>query len=142
MTVMVRLIEARNGQVTKITALCQVSGKIPVYADDGRAAFFHEREIAGCKMTRNGKDISVSVRGAKAISKNAATYATASVSVVPPDAAPLCSQCAPQPLADSSAEIRISGRPKSMRFSLNANPVSMLNAKPTVWLEAHAEIVE
>jgi hypothetical protein len=76
------------------------------------------------------------------MSKDAVTYATASVSVVPPDAIPLCSQCGPQPLADSSAEIRVNGTPKSMTFSLNANPVSMLNAKPTVWLEAHVEIVE
>jgi len=29
-----------------------------------------------------------------------------------------------------------------MRFSLNANPVSMLNAKPSVWLEADIEIVD
>lgn len=142
MHVVVQLIEASNGKVNKITELCQLSGKIPVYADDGSAAYANEREIAGCTMPRNGRKLSVSVRGAKAVSKDSRTYATASVSVTPPDAVPLCSQCGPQPLADSSAEVRVSGKPKSMKFSLNPNPVSMLNAKPTVWLEAEVEIVD
>ncbi len=142
MTVMVKLIEASNGQVTKMTKLCKVSGKIPVYSDNGSAALSNAREIAGCKMLKNGKNLNISVRGAKAISKDSVTYATASVSVVPPDAVPLCSRCGPQPLADSRAEIRVSGTPKSMTFNLNANPVSMLNAKPTVWLEADIEIVD
>jgi len=142
MAVMVQLIEAYNGQVSKITKLCKVSGKIPVYSDNGRAASFYAGEIAGCTMRKNGKNLSVSVRGAMAISRDVVTYATASVSVVPPDAVPLCSMCGPQPLADSQAEIRVSGNPKSMTFSLNANPVSMLNAKPTVWLEADIEIVD
>ena len=142
MTVMVQLIEAGNGRVTKITKLCKVSGKIPVYSDNGSAASFYGREILGCNMPKNGKNLTVSVRGAKAFSKDSVTYATAVVGVVPPDAVPLCSMCGPQPLADSRAEIRVSGSPKFMTFSLNANPVSMLNAKPTVWLEADIEIVD
>lgn len=143
MTAMVQLIEAGNGRVTRVTKLCQVSGKIPVYADDGNAASFHGWKISGCNMSRNGENLAVSVWGAKAISKDSVSYATAVVSVVPPDAVPLCPDlCGPQPLADSRAEIRVSGAPKSMRFSLNPNPVSMLNAKPTVWLEADIEIVD
>lgn len=142
MAVTVQLIEAPNGTVTKITKLCEVRGKIPVYSDDGRATSFYARGIAGCSMVRNGKNLSVYVRGAKAISKSRVTYATAMVGVVPPDAVPLCSMCGPQPLADSAAEIRVSGKPKSLKFSLNANPVSILNAKPTVWLEADVEVVD
>ena len=143
MTATVQLIEAGNGRVTKITKLCKVSGKIPVYADNGSAASSHRWEIPGCNMSRNGENLTVSVWGAKAISKDSVTYATAVVSVVPPDAVPLCSElCGPQPLADSRAEIRVSGFPRSMTFSLNTNPVSMLNAKPTVWLEADIEIVD
>jgi hypothetical protein len=50
---------------------------------------------------------------------------------------PLCPDlCAPQPLADSSGEIRVGGTPRSMAFSLTPNPGSMLNATPTVWFEA------
>lgn len=143
MTATVQLIEARNGQVSKITRLCQVSGKIPVFADQGGAARVHAWNIAGCSMSRNGERLPVSVWGAKAVSEDAVSYATAGVSVVPPDAVPLCPNlCGPQPLADSSAEIRVSGSPKSMRFSVHANPVSLLNAKSSVWLEAEIEIVD
>jgi hypothetical protein len=142
MTVTVQLIEAGNGQVRKITRLCRVSGKIPVYSDNGRAASFTTREIAVCQMPRNGKNLDISVSGAKAVSKTSRVYATANVSVVPPDAAPLCPICGPQPLADSSAEIRVSGAPRSISFSLKPNPVSILNARPTVWLEADVEIVD
>lgn len=141
MTAMVQLVEAHNGQVTKITRLCKVSGRIPVYSDNGSATRSNTWEIAGCNMTWKGKNQSVSVRGAIAISKGPITFATASVSVVPPDAIPLCSICGPQPLADSSAEFKVSGVPKSLAFSLNPNPVSMLNARPTVWLEAEIEAV-
>ncbi len=143
MTATVKLIEASNGTVTKISELCKVSGKIPVYADDGRKAYANGREISGCAMRWKGKPLDVYVLGAKAISKNGATYATASVGAVPPDAVPLCADlCGPQPLADSSAEIRVSGKPKSLTFSLNANPVSMLHAKPTIWLEAEVVILD
>lgn len=77
------------------------------------------------------------MRGAIAISHGPVTFAFASVSVVPPDAVPLCPEmCGPQPLADSGGEIRIRGNAKSIEFSLNPNPVSLLNAQPTVWLEA------
>ena len=50
MTVTIKLVEASHGRVSKITPLCKVSGTIPVYADDGRLAGFHGREIEGCKM--------------------------------------------------------------------------------------------
>lgn len=137
MTVTIRLVEASHGRVSRITELCKVSGTIPVYADDGRAAGVHGREIAGCKMPWKGQNLDVSVRGALALARGPATFATASVSVVPPDAVPLCPDlCAPQPLADSSGEIRIGGTPRSIAFSLAPNPVSMLNARPTVWFEA------
>jgi hypothetical protein len=142
MTATVRLIEASKGKVSKITELCKVSGKIPVYADDGSAAHSNAGEISGCKMHWKGKHLNVSVQGAMAIAKGAPTYAVAIVSVVPPDAVPLCSICGPQPLADSSAEIRIRGTPKSLSFSLAPNPVSILNSKPTVWLEADIEVVD
>jgi hypothetical protein len=142
MAVTVQLVEASDGTVTRTTKLCEVRGKIPVYADNGSAASFYAREIAGCSMVRDGKNLPVYVRGAKAISKARITYATASVGVIPPDAVPLCSICGPQPLADSSAEIRATGTAKSLQFSLHPNPVSILNAKPTVWLEAEIEIVD
>lgn len=139
-TAMVQLVEAHNGTVTKITKLCKVSGKIPVYSDNGSATRSNTRKISGCNMTWKGKNQSVSVNGAIAISKGPITFAIARVSVVPPDAIPLCFICGPQPLADSSAEFKVSGVPKSLTFNLNPNPVSMLNAKPTVWLEAEIEV--
>ncbi|QJE01873.1 hypothetical protein HH212_19140 [Massilia forsythiae] len=142
MTVEVRLIEASHGRVSKISELCKVRGKIPVYADEGNAAGANGWDIPGCRMPRDGEDLNVHVSGAKAISKDFTAYATASVAVVTPDAVPLCSICGPQPLAVSSAEIRVSGSHRSMKFSLNANPVSILNARPTVWLEAHVEIID
>lgn len=141
MTVTVQLVEAGNGQVSKLTKLCQVSGKIPVYADDGSATRANGREVPGCTMLWKGQSLSVSVLGAMAIARGPFTFATASVSVVPPDAIPLCPEmCGPQPLADSRGEIRVSGTPRSLKFSLKPNPVSMLNAKPTVWLEADIAI--
>jgi len=143
MTVTVQLFEAHNGTTTKITELCKVSGKIPVFSDDGRAVLFHTREIPGCSMLRNGKKLKVSILGAKAVSKNAMTFATAYVGVTPPDAVPLCpTLCGPQALADSRSEIRVSGNPKIIQFSVHPNPVSLLNAKPTVWLKADIKIVK
>ena len=143
MTVRVQLIEAAHGQVSKATELCKVSGNIPVYSDDGSSALAHEWEIPGCRMSRNGKDLAVFVRGAKAISKGRVTFAIASVNVTPPDAKPLGPElCGPQPLADSSARIRVSGTPRLMAFSLNVNPVTVSNAKPAVWLDADVEIVD
>jgi hypothetical protein len=140
MTANVQLVEAHNGQVTRITKLCKVSGKIPVYSDSSSPTHSNTWEISGCNMTWKGKNQPISVRGAIAISKGRITFATAGVSVVPPDAIPLCSVCGPQPLADSSAEFKVSGVPKSLAFNLNPNPVSILNAKPTVWLEAEIEV--
>lgn len=142
MTVTVKLIQARNGTVFSITELCKISGKIPVYADEGIAASIHAREIGGCRMSRNRQHLRVSVLGAKAMTKKGDTYATAYVGVVAPDAIKLCSMCGLQPLADSRAEVRVSGRPKSLSFSLDPNPVSMLNTKPTLWLEADVEMVD
>lgn len=143
MTVTVQLIEATNGQVSKITELCKVSGQIPVYSDDGRSALAHEWNIQSCSMPGNGKNLEVYVRGAKAISKGRVTYAIASVAVTPADTTPSCPDlCGPQPLANSSAEIRVSGTPSLLAFSLNVNSVSMLNAKPTVWLDADVEIAD
>jgi len=141
MIVTVQLVEARQGRVNKLTKLCTVSGKIPVYADDGGATRANGREIQGCTMQWKGKHLSILVRGAVAIADGPVTFAIAYVGVVPPDAKPLCRDlCAPQPLADSSAEIKISGAPRSLKFSLKPNPVSILNAVPTVWLEADVEV--
>lgn len=144
MTATVTLVEAGDRQVRKITELCKVSGKIPVYADSGNgiASAVNAREIALCKMSLGGRTLEVSVTGAKAMLKKSVTYATAYVSVTPPDAVPSCEVCGPQSLADSSAEVRVSGKPRSISFSLNQNPVSILNARPTVWLEADVEIVD
>ncbi len=143
MTVTIKLVEASHGQVSRITPLCKVSGTIPVYADDGRAAGFYGREIAGCRMPWKGQNLDVSVRGALAIARGPVTFATARVSAVPPDAVPLCPDvCAPQPLADSSGDIRVGGTPGSLAFSLTPNPVSMLNARPTVWFEADIAMLD
>jgi hypothetical protein len=143
MTVTVRLIEAKNGQVSKVSTLCKVSGKIPVYSDTGRPASFNALEIEGCTMPGKGETLSVTVWGAKAISQDQLAFATAGVSVVPPGAVPACAHlCGPQELADSRAEIRASGNPKLMKFSLNPNPASALKARPSVWLEADVEIVD
>jgi hypothetical protein len=143
MTVTIKLVEASHGRVSRITPLCNVSGTIPVYADAGRAAGVHGREIAGCRMPWKGRNLDVSVRGAMAIARGPVTFATASVSVVPPDAVPLCPDvCAPQPLAAASGDVRVGGTPRSLAFSLTPNPVSMLNARPTVWLEADIAMLD
>jgi hypothetical protein len=137
MTVTIQLVEASHGRVTKTTKLCKVSGIIPVYADDGGATSSNGGEISGCRMLWKGQSLNVSVRGAVAISHGSSTFAFASVSVIPPDGVPLCSKiCGPQPLAWSTGEIRINGNAKSIEFTLNPNLASLLNAKPTVWLEA------
>ncbi len=144
MTVTVRLIETKNGVVSKITTLCKVSGKIPVYADNGPPSSFNAAKIEGCSMPRKGENLEVSVWGAKAVSASRGAYATAGVDVIPPGAPPACAHhlCGPQPLADSRAEIRVSGTPKRMEFSLNPNPASVLKASPSVWFDAEVEIVD
>ncbi|MFC4929942.1 hypothetical protein [Massilia sp. GCM10023247] len=143
MTVTVQLIEATNGEVSKITQLCKVSGKIPVYSDNGRPASFNAWRITGCTMPMNGENLTVSVWGAKAISEDRGAFATAGVTVVSPGAAPSCEGlCGRRPLADSRAEIRVSGSPKLMNFGLNVSPASVLNAKPSMWLEGDVEIVD
>jgi hypothetical protein len=141
MTVTVKLVEASQGRVNKLTELCTVSGKIPVYADDGYASRENTRDIHGCQMQWKGKSLNVSVRGAVAMAKGPVTLAIAGLSVIPPDAKPGCPEvCGLQALADSHGEITISGAPHSLKFSLNSNPVSILNAMPTVWLEADVEV--
>ncbi len=144
MTVTVHLFEAKNGKVTKWSELCKVSGKIPVYADNGAPRSFNAREVPGCTMLRKGERLEVSVWGTKAISNSGVAYAAAGVSVTPPDAVPGCAAdlCGPQPLADSRAEIRVSGAPKSMTFGLKPNPALVLHTKSTVWFDAEVEIVD
>jgi hypothetical protein len=143
MTVKVQLVEAANGTVFKITELCEVSGSIPVYADEGYAARFYSTEIQGCTMLKDGQKLPVSISGVKAVSTKTGSFAHAYVGVVPPDAVRLCPDlCGPQPLADSRAEVRVKGSTKSISFSLSPNPVSLLNAKSTVWLDANVEIVD
>jgi hypothetical protein len=88
-------------------------------------------------MLWKGRNLDLSVQGAMAVARGPVTFATASVSVVPPDAVPLCPDvCAPQPLAAAGGDVRVGGTPRSLEFSLTPNPVSMLHARPTVWLEA------
>jgi hypothetical protein len=141
MTVTVRLVEANHGRVSNTTRLCEVSGTVPVYAGDRYAARLNGREILGCTMPWKGQRLQVSVQGAAAVARGPVTVATASVSVVPPDAVPLCpDMCGPQPLADSSGEISVGGRPRLLKFGLTPNPVSLLNARPIVWLEADATV--
>lgn len=141
MTVTVQLVEASRGQVNRLTRLCTVTGKIPVYADDGGATRANGREISGCRMQWKGESLRVMVLGAMAIARGPVTFAVASVIVIPPDAKPGCPNvCGPQALADSRGEITVSGTPHSLKFSLSPNPVSMLNAEPTVWLEADVEM--
>lgn len=143
MTVGVQLVEASQGQVNKLTKLCTDSGKIPVYAGDGSATRATGREIQGCKMLWKGKNPSVFVRGAVAVAHGPVTLAMAVVGMVPPNAKPLCPDlCGPQPLTDSCGEIRVSGAPHSLKFSLTPNPVSILNAMPTVWLEATVAVAD
>jgi hypothetical protein len=48
--------------------------------------------------------------------------------------------CGLQPLADSSGKVKVSGTPRSLTFALTPNPVSLLNARPTVWLEADVTV--
>lgn len=143
MTVKVQLIEAANGTVFRITELCKVSGTIPVFADEGHAARFYGVEIQGCSMVKGGAKLPVSISGVKAVSTKTGSFVHAYVGVVPPDAVPGCPDiCGPQPLADSRAEVRVRGSAKSINFSLSPNPVSVLRAKPTVWLDADVEIVD
>lgn len=143
MTVTVRLIEAKKGQVSKISTLCTVSGNIPVYSDNGSPLSFNASEIRGCSMPMNGTKLNVSVWGAKAVATDGLAFATAGVDVTPPGALPACANlCGPQPLADSRAEVRASGNPKVIKFSLNPNPMSALKSRPSVWLEADVEIID
>jgi hypothetical protein len=143
MTVTVELVEARNGRVSKLSKLCTISGNIPVYADEGRPASFNAREVPGCTMRWKKQTLNVSIAGAMAVARDGTTFATAGVSVVPPGAiSPCLDLCGPQPLAGSSGEIRVSGAPRSLKFSLHPNPVSVLNARPTVWFNVDVEMAD
>lgn len=139
MRMKVKLIQAKDGTVSSITQICEVAGTIPVYAGDSTSA--HHGPIPGCELTWKGKKLDVSVGGALAVSADSGTLASASISVTPPDAKPGCPNiCGPQPLADSRADVRMSGAAKSVTFSLVPNPVSILRSEPTVWFEATVTI--
>ena len=143
MTVVVELVEAKNGQVSELIKICTVSGKIPVYADDGRPASFNASQVSGCTMKWKGQTLDVSVVGAMAVARDRSTFATAAVSVVPPGSMPACPDlCGPRPLADSRGEVRVRGAPKSLKFSLAPNPTSVLHARPTVWFNVDVAVVD
>ena len=139
----VKLIEAKGDTVTNVTTLCEVRGRIPVYADDNDYPPHHLGAVHGCKMRWKGRELDVLIGGAMSITDGPAIWASARASVTPPDAKPGCRDiCGPQPLADSSANVRISSTAKKLTFGLQPNPVSILRSNPTVWLEAEATIVD
>ena len=142
MRVTVKLIQAKAGTVESVTAVCDTSGTIPVYAGSGDAASVHQGAISGCVLTWKGRKLDVSVTGALSVSAEPSVWASASVSVTPPDAKPGCSICGLQPLADSRASVKASGTPKSVTFELAPNPVSILRSSPTVWFEAVVTLVD
>jgi hypothetical protein len=143
MRVKVRLIEAKGGTVTGVTTLCETQGRIPVYAggNDSPPAL-HEGSIPGCEMSWKGRKVEVLVHGAIASIEGPAMWASARVSVTPPDAKRACPICGPQSLAASDADVRVSGAPKMLTFGLQPNPGSILRSDPTVWLEAEVVIVD
>jgi hypothetical protein len=139
--VKVELIQAEAGTVSSITPLCKVAGAIPVYA--GNSSSGHYGPIPGCVLTWKGRKLDVSIGGALAVSADDGVSASASISVTPPDAKPGCPDiCAPQPLADSRADVRVSGAPRSVTFEAAPNPVSILRSDPTVWFKATVTIVD
>lgn len=141
--VTVKLIQAKAGTVESVTPVCDTSGTIPVYASSGDAPSGHHGSVPGCVLTWKGKKLDVAVTGALSVSAETTAWASASVSVTPPDAKPGCSSlCGPQPLADSRADVKVSGAPKSVTFGLVPNPVSILRSSPTVWFEATVTIVD
>lgn len=142
MRVTVKLIQAKAGTVESVTPVCDTSGTIPVYASSGEGSSGHQGPVPGCVLTWKGKQLDVSLTGALSVSTEPSAWASASVSVTPPDAKPGCSICGPQPLADSRADVKVTGAPKSVTFALAPNPVSILRSSPTVWLEATVTIVD
>ncbi len=138
----VKLIQAKNGTVESVTPVCDTGGTIPVYAGSGDAASGHQGAIPGCALTWKGRKLDVALSGALAVSAQPSAWASASVSVTPPDAKPGCSICGPQPLADSRAGVKVSGTPKSITFELAPNPVSILRSSPAVWFEATVTIID
>ena len=142
MRVTVKLIQAKAGTVESVTPVCDTGGTIPVYAGSGEAPSGHHGSVPGCVLTWKGRKLDVSITGALSVSAAPTAWASASVSVTPPDAKPGCSICGPQPLADSRADVKMSGEPKSVTFALAPNPVSILRSSPTVWFEATVTIVD
>lgn len=139
----VKLIQAKAGTVESITPVCDTRGTVPVYSGTGDAPSAHHGPVPGCTLTWNGKKLDVSITGALTVTAESTTWASASVSVTPPDAKPGCADlCGPQPLADSRANVKLSGAPKSVTFQLAPNPVSILRSTPTVWFEATVTIVD
>jgi hypothetical protein len=144
MRVKVRLIEAKRGTITRDTTLCEAQGRIPVYAGgNDTPPDPREGPIPGCEMSWEGKKVEVLVRGALSSIQGPAMWASTRISVTPPDAKPGCPNiCGPQPLADSRADVRVSGSPTMLTFGLQPNPVSILRSDPTVWLEGEVVIVD
>jgi hypothetical protein len=140
--VTVKLIQAKAGTVESVTPVCDTRGTIPVYAISGDAPSGHQGPVPGCVLTWKGKKLDVSITGALSVSAESMAWAAASVSVTPSDAKPGCSMCGPQPLADSRANVKVSGASKSVTFDLAPNPVSILRSSPTVWFEATVTIVD
>ncbi len=141
MQVTVKLIQAKAGTVESITPLCDVRGTVPVYAGAGEGASIHHGPISGCVLPWKGKKLDVWVAGALTTTANA-TWASASVSVTPPDAKPSCDICGPQALADSRADVKLDSGTKSVTFPLAPNPVSILRSSPNVWFEATVTITD
>ena len=145
MRVKVRLIEAKGGTGRGSTMLCEVQGRIPVYVGWNDTPPDHHGPIPGCKMSWKGRTLDVLVHGAISSIQGPAMWASGIVSVTPPDAKPGCPDtrlCGPQPLADSRANVRVSGAPKMLTFDLQPSPISILRSDPTVWLEVKVVIVD
>jgi hypothetical protein len=144
--VKVKLIQAKAGTVESITPVCDIRGTIPVYAVSADAPSGHQGPVPGCVLTWKGKKLDVSITGSLSVSAAGAaeptSWASASVSVTPPDARPGCDICGPQPLADARANVKISGASKSVTFELAPNPVSILRSSPNVWFEAIVTITD
>lgn len=139
----VKLVQAKDGTVEKTTPVCETSGTIPVYSGSGEGPAARHGQIYGCTLTWKGKKLDVWVAGALSVAGETATWASASVSVTPPDAKPGCPDiCGPQPLAEARADVKVNNAAKSVTFSLAPNPVSILRSNPSVWFEATVTITD
>lgn len=138
----VKLVQAKSGTVEGVTPVCDIRGTIPVYSGSADAPSGHQGAVPGCVLTWKGKKLDVLVSGALSVSTEPTVWASASVVVTPPDAKPGCDMCGPQPMADSRANVKLSGVSKSVTFELAPNPVSILRSNPNVWFEAVVTIVD